>query len=449
MAAVLTENPIDALDSATAVTDAAPGADLLLRRIDEADVMSELGIWLAGLESFIATGYQLFGDPAGAKSGQDTTREFRLTRSVLMRCSMLNSRLVSLHIFSSTDKGLAGKTPAGPVLRISAKEHDDFDASLRDVIVLNDSLIGAEKLGFGEWRSWSNMLKQRFDALSAVHKLIRYAEESGERYLPDRLNEVVRGGGTINLEHAELCLLLPRFARILKWLSVVGRMLESDEPLKPALIIFARVNEQVFELINYINNRLARFQDVEAELFSSLDAAAYTASIELRKVYSQELTGVSALRPATSIHARMETAHSVLNESFQQIVADFARRIAPELDVFALFPNFQQKIEQSRLLRQNLWTILQLAVVAEKRPEKRQVESLNEAIREFMADSVRFLFYKDTETFERFVEEIRIAKQKKDMISILHRFGAYLETLFAQINMRTVLEKFPFDPEND
>jgi hypothetical protein len=58
---------------------------------------------------------------------------------------------------------------------------------------------------------------------------------------------------------------------------------------------------------------------------------------------------------------------------------------------------------------------------------------------------VHYLFYKDKETVERFVEEIFVTRDKKDLVPILHRFGAYLETLFSQINNRTVLEGYPFD----
>jgi hypothetical protein len=446
LAAVLIENPVEAPGDTRATKDVPRDLKPASRGFDEADVMSELGIWLAGLESFMAACDQPFGEPAGTKNLIDAAREFSLTRSVLIKCSTLNSRLMNLRTTSGPDDDPLGNAVAGHVFQISEKEHDDLSASLRDAIVLNDSLIGAETLGYSEWRSWCNLLSQRFDALPAVRKLIRVAEMSAERYLPDKLNDLL-GRGSINVEHAELSLLLPRFARILKWLSVVGKMLEADEPLKPALIIFSRVNEQIYELINYINNRLARFQDEEADLFSSLDAAAYTASIELKKVYTQELAGVATLRPATTIYARIETAHSLLTESFQQIITGFARLIDPKADVFKLFPNFQQKVEHSLILRQELWTIVKLARAAEKDPEKRPVESLNTALREFMAESIRFLFYKDTETFERFVEEIRVTKQKKDLVPILHRFGAYLETLFAQVNIRAVLEKFPFNPE--
>ncbi|MDQ3323521.1 MAG: hypothetical protein M3525_13985 [Acidobacteriota bacterium] len=54
------------------------------------------------------------------------------------------------------------------------------------------------------------------------------------------------------------------------------------------------------------------------------------------------------------------------------------------------------------------------------------------------------MFYKDMETVERFIEEVLVTDNRKDLVPVLHRFGAYLETLFGQINMRTVLAKHPF-----
>jgi hypothetical protein len=145
----------------------------------------------------------------------------------------------------------------------------------------------------------------------------------------------------------------------------------------------------------------------------------------------------------------VETAHSLLNESFQQILAGFAGSIDPKLNVFGLFPNFHLKFEQSLALRQELFTIVQLTQAAEKDSTENKIGVLNKALRDFMGQTVRYLFYKDTETVERFVEEILITRQTKDLVPILHRFGAYLETLFGQVNMRAVLEKHPFTSSKD
>ena len=48
--------------------------------------------------------------------------------------------------------------------------------------------------------------------------------------------------------------------------------------------------------MGYVNNRLLRLADEESQLFGSLDGAAYTASIELKKVYQHELAGLTEIR---------------------------------------------------------------------------------------------------------------------------------------------------------
>lgn len=401
------------------------------------DLANELGIWLSGLESFLASGHHSFAESRDAKSVPDSSKEFRLVHSTLQRCSLLTARILVANGNLDADTDLIGG------IRVS--EFNSLASVLRETMLLSEGLIHSTSLGAGEWKAWCNMLSQRFRSQKVFSDLIRFAEEGGEKYLPEPLSKLAISKGALSDEQSELALVLPRFGKILKWLSIIGKMLEADEPLKSALLIFSRVNEQVFELTNYINNRLERFPDTEAEVFVSLDAAAYTASIELKKVYSQELAGLSRMRPSPSIYARMETAHSLLSEGFQQMLAGFARTFDPKTDVFQLFPNFHIKLEQSLVLRQELWSVVKAVQAAEKNPENKQIQTLNKSLREFMNGTVRYLFYKDTETVERFVEEILATKQNKDLVSILHRFGAYLETLFGQVNLRAVLAKHPFD----
>ena len=408
--------------------------------VNENEILIELGIWLTGLESFLASGHHSFSDSKDIKEQVDASKEFRLIHYALQRSSMLNARLLS-----------ADRATTNDVLtshRIKLREMIELSNVLRQMTLLSDGLIRSAVLGSGEWKAWSSLLSFRLINMRGFAILIRSAEEEGGKFLPPMLNDLAQNNDFLSAEHAELALVLPRFGRILKWLSVVGKMLAADEPLKPALLIFARVNEQIFELTNYINNRLESFPDDEAELFASLDAAAYTASIELKKVYSQELAGVAGMRPSPTIYARIETAHSLLNEGFQQMLAGFARLLDPKADIFSLFPIFQQKLDRSIRVRKELWAAVTVVQEAEKNPGKPQIEKLHKILSELMKGSAGFLFYKDTETIERFVEEILVTKQNKDLVPTLHRFGAFLETLFGQVNLRAVLEKHPFDSKN-
>lgn len=415
------------------------------------DLIFELGLWLSGLESFIDVRNHTFANENHLNAAtRDWTKEFRLTHSALLSCSKLNFQLGNalreqkLRQTEKTDQDLVEFWDSiTKEFEISAEELYALSLALKDSVLLNESLLRAAPLKFGEWTAWSHFVADKLKTVETFGKLIRAAEKAGENFLPEILQKLVESQPIA--EQTDLRLVLPRFAKILKWLSVVGRMLRRDEPLKPTLLIFSRVYEQIQELINYINNRLLRFPDEESALFSSLDGAAYSASIELKKVYNQELTGLVGIRSTPSVYARIETAYALLNDSFQQALIGFAQLIEPEIDPGEIFPNVQIKLERSLILRQDVWEVLQAVQKAEHDPGQNILEDLNRQLTAFLSSSLHFLFYKDKETLERFVEEILITKGQKDIVPILHRFGAYLETLFGQVNMRTVLTNHPFE----
>ncbi|HKP68886.1 MAG TPA: hypothetical protein VJV05_06360, partial [Pyrinomonadaceae bacterium] len=96
-------------------------------------------------------------------------------------------------------------------------------------------------------------------------------------------------------------------------------------------------------------------------------------------------------------------------------------------------------------LRKHLWEVLQKVQAAEHEPAKPNLEAVNAELHDFLDRSITLLFHKDMETLERFSEEIFATSEKNDVVPILHRFGAYLETLLGQVNMRTVLANHPFE----
>lgn len=400
---------------------------------DPALVGFQLGAWAGGLSSFLSNNGRFALDRKVPSPNESFNKEIRIARSALQRCAQLSFVLTDSLIRSRGSNEFA------------VDEIRTFSAMLREPIQLSNALINVPVLSIGEWNSWSTIVVERFYADPAFSKLVAYTEAGGGNFLPEKLKKLISDAPTSPRIRTELDSILPRFGKVLRLLDIVGEMLERDEPLKSALLIFARVSEQTQELVDYLNQRVSLHQEEPDEFTNVLDGASYTASIELKKVVQQELSGVTSIRPATTVYARTETAYALLSESFQQILAQFAKQIDPSIDIFDLFPNFRHKLEQSQVLRKEIYTISQIVRLAEKEPDGRNVEKLNNALIRFMEKTVRFLFYKDVETFERFVEEILVTKQKKDLVPIVHRFGAYLETLFAQVNMRAVLETHPFE----
>ena len=400
---------------------------------DLASTCFQLGAWAGGLGNFLANNGRFALDRLSPPSYDSFNKEIRIARSALQRCANL--------AFVLTDAIRRSKTDG----EFSGDEIRSFSLTLREPILMANALVAVPSLNLSEWQAWNRLAIERLYSDPAFNKLIAYAENGGGNFLPEKLKLLVNDAKTPPRIHAELSTILPRFGRILRLLDIVGEMLERDEPLKTALLIFAKVTEQAQELVDHLNLRVSNHHEDPDEFMIVLDGASYTASIELKKVVQQELSGIATIRPATTVYARTETAYALLTESFQQILAQFAKQIDATIDIFDLFPNFKNKLDQSQMLRKEIYTISQIVRMAEKEPDGRNVEKLNTSLVRFMDKTVRFLFYKDIETFERFVEEILVTKQKKDLVPIIHRFGAYLETLFAQVNMRAVLETHPFE----
>lgn len=392
----------------------------------------ELGAWLLGLRAFGGTCSDAFAGEANSGQ-QDLRREFRIASAALQHCSKLTFRLRKTFADESAQS-----------LDVPSTYLDEVGMSIRDVCVLGTALSESNELSFSEWRAWTAAIETGLVDSAASSWFTAFATSRGFSGLPSSLKEILENAAINFSDRADFNDILPRVGTILRFLEIVGKMLRNDEPLKPSLLIFAAVYEQTQQLIAHINNRLARFPDEDAVLFASLDSASYGASLELKKVFQQELRGIVGVLPPTSVYARIETGYALLLDSFQQILIDLTRSMEPNVSQLELFPRYQIKLDQSLILREHLWQILKVTKAAEEKPDKENVQALRLEMADFVSITIRFLHYKDEETFERFNEEVQAAKDKKDLVPILHRFGAYLETLFGQISMRSVLADQPF-----
>ena len=403
------------------------------RGLSSDEITFQLGAWLSGLAIFLDRSGQLNDVGKVASASENFVKEIRIARDVLHRCSSL---AFDLAMATASQVGSDG---------ISHADARTLVPKLREPLLTANALVRNDSLNFVEWQAWCIFANEWLNSDPVLTRVMQLSDVGGAAFLPKRLREIIESSRSTGELGSPIAVVLPRFGRVLRTLDIVGELLERDEPMKIAVIIFAKAAHQTRELIAQLDQFVKRAGEDGGELSVVLDSASYMTSLELKKVMQQELSGVLSLRPATSIYARSETSYALLTESLQQILAQFAKHIDPAVDIFDLFPNFRNKLDQSLLLRKELHTISQIARHAEKESEQQNIDKLNASLTRFMETSVRFLFYKDIETFERFVEEIAVTKQKKDVVPIVHRFGAYLETLFGQVCMRAVLEKHPFD----
>jgi hypothetical protein len=335
---------------------------------------------------------------------------------------------------------------SGSGFALTTRDIEQLSQQLRGLILLNRSIAGSPTPA--EWRSWSLTLGQQLESSGAAGRLAAYVRSSGRSYLPEEMAGIFASPEASFADRSDLDEIASRIGVVLRSLEIVERMLQSRLPLKQSLIVFAAVHEQTRELLSFINNRLARFPDEHAVLFNQLDSASYGTSLELGKVFQQELRGIVHLVPPPSVHARVESAYALMLDSFQQMLVELARTVAPNATAFDFFPRYKIKLDRSLELRNELWALFRDVQRTENEPSKQKVDELRVSLRAFAEGVAKDLHFKDQETIERFIEEVHAARDKKDLVPILHRFGAYLETLFGQVSMRAVLASHPFEQAN-
>jgi hypothetical protein len=317
--------------------------------------------------------------------------------------------------------------------------------ALGDASAVCEALLDARAVNFHTWASIGKLLARDLDGSEAARSFTRFSRHQASANLQASLLALVQEAITPGTLGADMLVIFSDLARLLERLRFIEAALRKDSPLKSVLPLFTLVHEETRTLLKFIETRALRAEEIGEPVFDALDSSNYAISMELRKVFAHELVGLSALRQAPQIYARVENAHGLLRDCFQQSTVALAQLFDPALDGARLFNAFQTKLEQSLALRRDVWVLLQLVRRAEKERELYPIARLLERLASFREGSLRYLMYKDWEACERFIEEVEAARGAVELAPVLHRFGTYLETLHGQVNMRAVLVDHPFD----
>jgi hypothetical protein len=413
----------------------------------------QLGTWIHALRSFFNVHNHPFSQLNQTNLiTHDWAGEMRIVRGTLLLCSQLVFELVHSSLAENAVFAGPGESDALGVLSADeARAEDTVEASddslfvlaaaLNDALVLCESLLELREVDINAWASFGKVLERE---LGNVKALAADAHRRASR-IPAPLLALVRERAAPAALAADMSSIFSSLFGLLECLRLIEAFLRADQPLKQTLPLFTLVHQESRALIRHIETRTLHIEGLDHDVFDMLDGTNYALSMELRKVFASELGSVSSLRQAYTIYGKVEAAHGLLRDSFQQSVIGLAQLFNPALDGPQLFSSFQTKLEQSLSLRRDLWLLLQLVKRAEEERDLFPMARLLERLASFRDGSLRYLMFKDWEACERFIEEVAAARGAVELAPVLHRFAAYLETLGGQVNMRAVLAAHPFD----
>lgn len=402
-------------------------------------------MWLRALRSFFNEANHPLTDAERAALGERSFKcETGVVRDALVRC---------LHLLSNLARGEAGGAApqtheAGALGLVGAKESlGDLGEVFKDVSRLSEALLESSAVNFVAWSSLGSVLERELKRSEAAGLILAAGQAAGAAELQERLVGLAQGLTPEDLGE-DLLEIFQAFSRLLALLRFVEVSLNGDAQLKRLLPVFTLINEETRALLDFIEGRALRVEGVERGTSELLDGTAYAVRMELRKAFEHELTGLCSVRQPPQLFAKVENATGLLRDCYQQSVVALAQSFEPGLDGGALFHSFSTKLEQSLELRRELWRLVMLVARASADGHAPPATHVLESINAFAEGPQRYLMYKDWEALERFAEEIDSARDAGELSRTLHRFEAYLETLFGQVNMRAVLADRPFDPKS-
>jgi hypothetical protein len=416
----------------------------------------ELAVWLRALRSFFNAANHPLTETERASIGERSFKcETGVVRDALVRCLQLLSNLTRGEVPPALgDEGGAAPlqdtkpSAAGALGLVSAKDSlRDLGEVFKDVCRLSEALLESSSVGFGAWSSLGSILERELRRSEAAKLILAAGQAAGAAELQEQLVKLAQGLMPEELGE-DLLEIFQAFSRLLTLLRFIEVSLKGDTQLKRLLPVFTLIHEETRALLDFIEGRALRVEGVERGASEILDGTAYAVRMELRKAFEHELTGLCSLRQPPQLFAKVENATGLLRDCYQQSVVALAHSFEPGFDGGALFRSFTTKLEQSLELRRELWGLVLLVARSSADNHEPPATQVLEAMNAFGDGSQRYLMYKDWEALERFTEEIDSARDSGELSRTLHRFEAYLETLFGQVNMRAVLADRPFDPKS-
>jgi hypothetical protein len=238
-------------------------------------------------------------------------------------------------------------------------------------------------------------------------------------------------------------------ARLLDYLRLIEKKVQQDQLLASTFSVFNNVHKESLALIEHIEAGILNLDDAEEDLLTTLDGISYAIGHEIGRVYGFELVGINDPQ-SPPLRAKLERAHGMLRNCFQQSIIALTQVFNPALDGEELFNDFHARREEALILYRDLWNLVGLARRADKECDQFSVALLLAHLKRFRDGSMCYLMYRDWEEYERFVKKVAAARRVLEIGPALEGLACYLETLLGQVRLRSVLANLVFIvPDSD
>ncbi len=244
--------------------------------------------------------------------------------------------------------------------------------------------------------------------------------------------------------------------RILRRLRYVVTDSPEQAVLNRGIAILFLIRSEFDELRRLLDSGASETQKRGlVEMSRLLTGLSYQVSMEMKRVYLQEMRDITKRSGQKGQRGRIENSAGIIRNFAQQVIIQISQYLRPDIKGEEIFPEFITKYQASVKLREDLAVMHGIVSAVIDAGGGSFLEALRNCIHYFQSFTSRLLRYDDYEEFSNFIDEILKyinnpetgQKPSLRFIERLNHFKIFLETLIRQVSQREELRGERIDEE--
>jgi hypothetical protein len=238
-----------------------------------------------------------------------------------------------------------------------------------------------------------------------------------------------------------VALVLLYLFRFLRYLRLVPADRTRDHSLKPHVVIFSLLHEEIGDLTDLIKTRLLRNREVGNALQNAAELISYSIKMESLRVQTKELVTVSREIDPGIVYGHIENSHGLLRNCCETSILTLVQSIDKNFDTTDLLPARAGQLVAAEKLRQDLWDLRQWLMDVLRNKEDMDSSRIIERLSEFKDASLGSLMYRDWAEFEAFSDALAGSINFIEIRTHIRKFVTYLETLVQEVSKRSIFRE--------
>ena len=327
-----------------------------------------------------------------------------------------------------------------PVLRKELCQLLEFWEFLIRYQVIGNCLSKNARLTRSEFKAFTSLLAReisRYCSSPCHQTLLGRFHRSKIQYtiLRDILLEIDLDGIREELER-----LFTQFFSLLRVVGFFQRAMSSGFQVHKFNILLVYSNYCCDRLLQCLDRAFEYLDYCQPDLAQGLAPVKFGLRVEFRRIFKRELRQVETESRLEERFSQIENAIGLLKQTAEEAFISLVHHFNPDFIAEDLFLDMRQRASDSARLRSDLRLIYRKIVELTTAPQDPDSAGLAQMLTEFRTGSMRALFYKDWQPFEKFGRDMETT-EPADIPFLLHRFEVYVSTLLGEVSKRSVLTK--------